>query len=150
MNRLLSASLLALVVVAPAFGQDGPIRRAGRALDNAGKNIRGRVETEVVRGQVSVFERDLLNRVSLRISWDKKLVNSTIQLVVEPDGTTYLRGSVLSEASKARAVDLVENTVGVTRVVDELAVVKEVKVIETTPAVISVPETVETKGIVKP
>ena len=44
-----------------------------------------------------------------------------------------MRGSVIDEAAKARAVDLVENTVGVTRVVDELAVIKDVKVIRPRP-----------------
>ena len=147
----LSAALLALAVASPALAQDGPLRRAGRAMDNAGRNIRGRVETEVVRGQVSAFERDLLNRVSLRLTWDKRLVNSAIQLEVLADGTTYIRGSVLSDNSKRHALDLVENTVGVTRVVDELAVVKEVKVIKTETVIPArVVESVETKVIVKP
>jgi hyperosmotically inducible protein len=155
MTRTLSAALLAVALASPAvWAQDGPLRRAGRALDNAGKNVRDRVETEVARGQVSAAERDLLNRVTLRLSWDKQLANSALRLEVQVDGTAVLRGSVLSDAAKRRAVDLVENTVGVTRVVDELAVVKDVKVIQAPPAgaIISTPVTegVETKVIVKP
>jgi hypothetical protein len=155
MNRMLPAALLAVVVASPAaWGQDGPLRRAGRALDSAGKNIRSRVETEVARGQATAIERDLASRVTLRLSWDKPLVDSAIRLEVRPDGTTVLRGSVRTEANKRRAVDLVENTVGVTRVVDELAVVKDVKVIEAPPpgVIISAPapEGGETKVIVKP
>ncbi len=46
-----------------------------------------------------------------------------------------LRRSVLSPALKLRAVDLVSNTIGVTTVVDELAVVKDVKVIKSKPTV---------------
>ncbi len=165
MIRKLSTALLAVVVFAPAsHANQGPIQRAGQALDNAGKNIRGRVETGVARGQITAQERELLARVSQRIQWDKQLVSSTLQLVVQADGTVNLRGSVIDEAAKRRAVDLVENTVGVTRVVDELAVIKEVKVIEAPPArviepptrVITVPAEskiivpAETKVIVKP
>jgi len=165
MSRRLSTALLAVVVFAPAsHANQGPLQRTGQALDNAGKNIRGRVETGVVRGQITAQERELLARVTDRIKWDKQLVSSTLQLVVQADGTVNVRGSVIDEAAKRRAVDLAENTVGVTRVVDELAVIKEVKVIEAPPArviepptrVITVPAEskiivpAETKVIVKP
>lgn len=46
-----------------------------------------------------------------------------------------LRGSVINDSVKHDAVDLVANTIGVTTVVDELAVVKEVKVIKGKPDV---------------
>jgi hyperosmotically inducible periplasmic protein len=149
------ATLLTLALVAsPAFAQDGPIQRAGQALDNAGKNIRYRVESEIARGQVYAQERELLARVTRRIEWDKKLVGSALQFEVRLGGAVVLRGSVLSEAVKLRAVDLVENTIGVTSVVDELAVVKEVKVIKAKPTVrvieVTPPVTTETKVIVKP
>lgn len=133
MIRTLFATLVALVLMLPAaYAQDGPLRRAGRALDNAGKDIRGRVETEVARGQSSAQERDILARVSRRIEWDKRLVGSTLQLEVRPGETVVLRGSVLNAAAKRQAVELATNTVGVASVVDELAIVKEVKVIEST------------------
>jgi hyperosmotically inducible periplasmic protein len=135
MVRKLSAALLAVVAVAPAsHAAQGPLQRAGQALDNAGKNIRRGVENSVARGQITAQERELLARVTERIKWDKQLVSSTLQLVVQADGTVHLRGSVTDEAAKARAVDLAESTVGVTRVVDELAVIKDVKVIEAPPA----------------
>ncbi len=154
MIRSLSAVLLAVVVISPAtFAQDGPLRRTGRALDNAGKNIRSRVENEVAREQINAQERDMLSRVVRRIDWDKQLVGSTMQVEARPGGAIVLRGSVLNDSAKRRAVDLVENTVGVTSVVDELAVVKDVKVIEATPArviEVSPPVTSETKVIIKP
>ena len=155
MHRSLSASLVvSSLVVTAALAQDGPIRRAGQALDRAGKNIRSRVESEVARGQITAEEREVLGRVSRRIEWDKQFVGSTLQVEAQPGGAVILRGSVLNERVKARAVDLVENTIGVTRVVDELAVVKEVKVIEAKPAArvigVTPPTTVETKVIVKP
>ncbi len=152
MIRSLAASLLSLSLMASsAVAQDGPIRRAGQALDNAGKSIRSRVETEIARGQLSAQERELLGRVSRRIEWDKRFVGSTIQIESRAGGTVVLRGSVLSDAAKLRAIEVVENTIGVTSVVDGLAVVKEVQVIKAKPVVevieVTPPVTTETKVI---
>ena len=73
---------------------------------------------------------------------------------VRPSGTVVLQGSVLNEAVKHRAVDIVENTIGVTSVVNELAVVKEVKVIKAKPAgraiELTPSTTTETESTVKP
>lgn len=163
MTKTKTLAVLALAIAggaAPAavWAQDGPLRKAGRALDNAGKSIRRDIEDAVARGQITAQERDLIGRISARIQWDKKLVGSAITLEVLADGSAVLRGSVADETAKARAVDLVESTVGVTKVVDELAVAKGARVIETKPAdparVIIVtppdPTPVETKVIVKP
>jgi hyperosmotically inducible periplasmic protein len=157
MYRFLFTLLVASALVSSAaFAQDGPLQRAGQALDNAGKNIRYRVESEIARGQVTAQEREVLGHVIRRIEWDKQFVGSTLQLEVQPGGAVVLRGSVRSGAAKLRAVDIVENTIGVTSVVDELAVVKEVKVIKATPTVriieVTPPVVVpaETKVIVKP
>jgi hyperosmotically inducible periplasmic protein len=61
---------------------------------------------------------------------------------------------VPSAVHKQRAAELVASTVGVNSVADELAVVKEVKVIQTKPAVTVIetttPVVTETKVIEKP
>ena len=155
MSRNLAASLLTLALMgSTAFAQDGPLRRAGQALDNAGKTIRYRVESEIARGQITAQERELLTRVTRRIEWDKRFVGSALQLQVQAGGSVILRGSVLNDATKRSAVELVENTTGVTSVVNELAVVKEVKVIKAKPTVevieVTPPVSTETKVIVKP
>ena len=154
MRRSLTLSLVALSFVASAASaQDGPLRRLGRGLDQTGRNIRATVEDEVARGQITAQERDVLNRVGKRIDWDKKMAGSTFTLEVQPGGVVILRGSVLSEATRLRAVDLVENTSGVTRVVDELAVVKNVRVIEAKPAARAIeltPPATETQVVVPP
>jgi hyperosmotically inducible periplasmic protein len=154
MKQILTAALMTLALADLALAQDGPLQRAGQALDRTGKNIRARVETEIAKGQVAVEERDVLYRVLRRIEWDKRFAGSTLKLESRAGGTMVLRGSVLSAAVKRQAVDLVENTTGVTTVVDELAVVESVKVIQTKPAprVIEVtpPAASETKVIVKP
>ena len=132
----LSTALIALALTSTAVAQDGPLRRAGRALDNAGKSVRDRVETEVTRGQVVAGERELLSRVTSRIRWDKQLVAAVLQIEIQADGTAILRGSVPTEAAKARAVDLAQSTDGITAVVDELGVAKDVKVIQAAPVVV--------------
>ncbi len=138
----LTAALLVVVTAVASQAQDGPLRKAGRALDNAGKNVRNRVEGEFVRGQISADERDLLARIHNRIRWDKQLVASVLEIVVQADNSVILRGSVLDQAAKDRAVDLAQSTVGVTKVIDELAIGKEVRVIEAAPArVITTPPT---------
>ena len=129
-----AASFSLALIVSTASAQDGPLSKVGRALDRTGKNIRSSVETEVARGQISAQERDVLNRVGKRIDWDKKMAGSTLRLEVQPGGVVVLQGSVPSEAAKLRAVDLVESTTGVTSVVDQLAVVKSVRVIDARPA----------------
>jgi hyperosmotically inducible periplasmic protein len=132
MARYLVAALVALTLVSTSHAQ-GPIQRIGQALDRAGKNIRGDVEGAVARGQMAAQDRGVLVRVSQRLNWDRRFAGSAIQIVVRGGGTVYLRGSVLNPAAKALAVDLVGNTLGVTRVVDELAVVRDVKVIQARP-----------------
>ncbi len=131
MIRAFTAAAFSFALIATsAQAQDGPLRRVGRALDQTGKDIRSTVETQVARGEINAQERDILNRVGKRIEWDKKLAGSTLRLEVQPGGVVVLQGSVLSDAARLRVVDLTENTTGVTSVVDQLAIVKEVKVIQ--------------------
>lgn len=155
MTRSFAACLLTLTLTASsAIAQDGPLRRAGQALDRTGKNIRARVESEVARGEILAQERDVLTRVMRRIEWDKRFVGSAIQIESRAGGAVVLRGSVFSPETKARAVEQAANTIGVTSVVDELAVVKEVKVIRPKPAStvieLSPPVPATTEVIVKP
>ena len=150
MTRGFSAALLSLVTLANAAHAQGPIQRAGQALDNAGKNIRRNVENAVERGQITAQERDLLGRVSQRLTFDKQMVGSVLQLTVRSDGAVILQGSVADEAAKRRAVDLAQSTLGVTAVVDEVAVAKDVKVIQAAPARVILAAPVETRVVVPP
>lgn len=104
--------LVALAASATAPAQDLATRRANRTI--------------------LAQEREILNRVTQRIEWDKQLTGSTLKVEVQPGGMVLLKGSVMSESAKARAADLVENTTGVNGVTDELAVVRNVKVIDAT------------------
>jgi osmotically-inducible protein OsmY len=134
MLRTIAFGLLVPCLTAPALAQEAPLRRAGQALDRAGKTIRSRVESEVARGQAIAQERDVLYRVTRRIEWDKRFAGSPLQVEVQPGGAVILRGSVPNDGLKLRAVEIVANTTGVTGVVNQLAVAAEVKVIKARPA----------------
>jgi hypothetical protein len=151
----LSLSLVSVALaVSSASAQEGILSRTGRALDNAGRGIRNAVETEVARGQIDDEDREIVARVMSRVQWDKYLVTSTITLDVQPGRTVILRGSVPSPVHKQRAADMVASTVGVLRVVDELAVVKDVQVFKAVPTakviVVTPPAPTEAAVIVKP
>ena len=155
MDRSIALSFAALALMAStAPAQEGILSRTGRAFDNAGRGIRNAVETEVERGQIDANDREVLNRVIRRLEWDKPMVGATIQVQVQPGGVVYLRGSVRSAGHKQGAAALVESTVGVAGVVDELAVVKEVKVIQARPTTrvveVDAPAPTSTTVIVKP
>lgn len=62
------------------------------------------------------------SRVYGRLHWDKALNEATIELTATEAGVVTLNGSVDSPKAKARAVELAKDTVGVTEVVDRLAV----------------------------
>jgi hypothetical protein len=122
--RALSLGLLAASLASSAAEcrAQGVVGRAGEALDKAGRSIRRGVENAVARGEAAVREASVLDRVYARIHWDKKLNGSVIDLEVQADGTTTLRGAVADAAAKKRAVILARDTVGVTTVVDELTI----------------------------
>jgi len=136
-NRLiaLTVALGSATILVPNANAQGPLRRAGQALENAGRNIRQSVEGGIARGEMIENERAVVARVNARLRWDKQLVNSTLDLQVLADGKTILRGVVIDEAAKKRAVDLASSTVGVTSVVDELKIGEPATIVEPVPAV---------------
>jgi hypothetical protein len=154
MIRSFAAFLTLALTASTASAQEGILSHTGRALDNAGRGVRNTVETEVARGQIDSWDREVLARVISRVQWDKHLATSAITFEVEPGRTIVLRGSVPSPVHKQRAADLVVSTVGVGSVVDELAVVKEFQVIIAVPTakviVVTPPVTTEDAVIVNP
>ncbi len=94
----------------------------GAGIDDAGKNIKQGVENAFARTKAAVHNQDVLSRVYSRLHWDKTLTNSVMEVALKDDGTITLRGGVPDAAAKERAVLLAKDTVGVSRVIDELAV----------------------------
>lgn len=76
-------------------------------------------------GPVGAFRRNLpddpAGRVKARLDTDRRFAGVAFTVTAEGEKVT-LRGVVADAAAKKRAVSLAENTVGVSEVVDELAV----------------------------
>ena len=126
-TRLVVASVLATVaLLAPstlAHAQQGGIaERVGEALDNTGRAIKGGVQNASTRVKNRVTTMEVLDRVTSRLHWEKKLMNSVIEVEVQPGGITVLRGTVTDLKAKAKAIELARDTVGVAQVVTELSV----------------------------
>ena len=126
---------------ARAQQEPGPVERAGEKLDEAGRSLRQGLERGFNRTREAVREsfertRDKVNDMSVearvygRLHWDKMLESSTFDLSSEGPGILTLRGSVPSAEARKHAVDLAADTVGVTRVVDQLAVQTTTRTIE--------------------
>ena len=119
--------------------QDGVGARAGEKLDEVGRAIRKGIENaeESVRDGLNktgdtvregfaktrdtVQGMGLVPRVYGRLHWEKALHTSTLFVKAE-GGTVTVRGQVPDEAAKAKAIALVRDTVGVTRVVVQISV----------------------------
>ncbi|MBX6315341.1 MAG: BON domain-containing protein [Isosphaeraceae bacterium] len=129
--------------VSPAH--QGAAEKAGERLDEAGRAIkRGlqnageKVREGFAKTRTSVHDMGVLSRVYSRLHWDKALTTSLLEVDVQAGGITTLRGSVPDAASKAKAVALTKDTVGVTQVIDQLTVLPPPR---TVPAASTTPPT---------
>ncbi len=108
--------------------QEGAGEKAGEKLDEVGRKIKKGIDKaeQAVREQFhktreSVHSMGVAARVYGRLHWDKALHNSTLHVKVE-EGVATLTGSVPTADAKTKAVTLAAETVGVTKVVDELTI----------------------------
>jgi hyperosmotically inducible protein len=108
--------------------QQGAAEKAGEKLDEVGRKIKQGIEKAEVtvreginKARESVHSMGVMSRVYGRLHWDKALHTSTLHVKVE-GGTVTLRGAVPNAAAKTKAVVLTAETVGVTKVIDELTV----------------------------
>jgi len=141
-----SAALVLIVFAftAPLHAQ-GIAARAGDALDNAGRNVRNTVESAIGQARAATHEQELLARVYSRIRWDKYLAGSSLEIQTQADGTAILKGSTSDKVRKERAVALTRDTVGITRVIDEISVSATVIVAPPVPPTPATATTVITK-----
>jgi hyperosmotically inducible protein len=108
--------------------QEGVATKAAEKLDDVGRAIKrgilnagDTVREGFAKTRDSVQGMGILSRVYGRVHWDKALNSSSIFVKAE-GGTVTIRGIVPDEDTKAKAIDLVKDTVGVTRVIDQLSV----------------------------
>lgn len=133
---VLALSISLVCPTTQAYAQFGPADAVGRALENAGRNIRRGVQNaiEATQGPVVVYENPLVARVYSRLQWEKLLAGSSLELEVRDDGTAVLRGEVASKEAKERAFLLARDTIGINRVIDELRVPAKADAVKEAPA----------------
>ena len=129
-SRTIAATftLLALAWVASGHTQETG-KRVGEKLDQVGRDVRGglnragqEAKERFASAKTSVQNMGIESRVYGRLHWDKALNDATIELTTSQEGVVTLNGSVATAKAKARAAELARETVGVTEVVDQLAV----------------------------
>ena len=108
----------------------------GRAVETVAAGVHD--ATETVRDQLAAAQSSARNlgieqQISARLHGDKTFDANKIEVHVEEEGTAVLRGLVPNAEAKERAVGLTQDTKGVLKVVDHLAVIPK-------PRIISVPQ----------
>ena len=121
-------ALLTLITTAPAQAQ-GTGKKIGAKLDEVGRDLKGglksagnEIKEQFSSVKTSVENMGVESRVYSRIHWDKALADATIELTASQDGVITLDGSVATSQAKSHAAKLAQETLGVTKVVDRLAV----------------------------
>ena len=133
MTQFLRTFVPAVAFWAAVGGGSSPAQEAGKRigerLDGVGREIKGGldragqgVKEQFASAKASVQNMGVESRVYSRIHWDKALADATIELAATQDGVITLDGTVATARAKVRAAELAQDTVGVTKVVDRLAV----------------------------
>jgi hyperosmotically inducible periplasmic protein len=178
MNKIRGTTGAAIVVlslagwsVASRAQQDPPpegaAAKAGEKLDELGRAIRrGIFDAEdtvreglnrtgetvrdgFARTRESVQAMGLVPRVYGRLHWDKTL-NACPLFVKAEGGSVTIRGTVPDEAAKAKAISLVKDTVGVTRVVVQLTVTSPSADTTNAKTIIEPKKTIESRTTTEP
>lgn len=98
------------------FGQVG--RDLQQGVQSIGQGVReGWTEIKNKADQMGVEAR-----VYARLHWDKALESATLDISVQKEGVVLLKGSVTDAQAKATAVRLAQDTIDVSKVIDQLAV----------------------------
>jgi len=104
-------------------------KKVGEKLDQVGREIKEGLnkagiaaKDQYAKARMSVHSMGVESRVYGRLHWDKALNDALVDLTASPDGVITLDGTVANAKAKLRAVELTQETVGVTRVVDHLAI----------------------------
>jgi hyperosmotically inducible periplasmic protein len=152
MKRTYRTAIMTLLSVAAAFWsmtgraqqdplepQEGVATKAAEKIDDFGRAIKRGIlnAEETVRGGLNktgetvregfaktretVQSMGIPSRVYGRLHWDKEFHGISLFVKAE-GGTVTVRGTLPDDAAKAKAIDLIKDTVGVTRVIDQLTV----------------------------
>ncbi len=109
--------------------QQGTVEKAGEKVDgvlreirSGFKNLSEEVKVRFARVRTEVESMTVESRVYGRLHWDKALQGAHLAVEVRDEGVTVLEGNVPDAAAKAKAVVIARDTIGVTQVIDRLAI----------------------------
>jgi hypothetical protein len=112
----------------PPTPKEGVTEKLKDKLDSAARSIRkgaqsaaDAVKEQYHRARESVHGLSEHGRIYARLHWDKHLRGAKIEISVKGSVAT-LTGTVADAKAKAKALELTEDTVGITDVVDHLTV----------------------------
>lgn len=119
--------LLGLLYVGGCAKQDADrlahiAQKTGQKLDRVTGGVRSKVSNGWQAARGSLGEATLDSRVETRLKWDKTLAHVDIQVKTTGPGVVELKGTVADESQKLHALQLANETDGVSSVTDSLLV----------------------------
>jgi hyperosmotically inducible periplasmic protein len=124
MTRLFLTGVAACLLsgVASAQQPPGTAEKIGEKIDRGISQIGAELSQAWAGVRSSVDKMGVQGRVYGRLHWDKALENATLDIDVRDGQVVVLKGKVESPAAKQKAEQLARDTIGVSSVVNELAV----------------------------
>ena len=126
--------------------RDDSLQGGGGSLDGAIRSATQGIQSTTAavgatwsRARDSVQDLALQNRIVTRLGDDKTLDSGRVEVLIEDESTVVLSGLVPDTTSKAKVVMLTRDTRGVHRVVDQLAVIPDARVIPAAATQVPVP-----------
>ena len=114
--------LISTTATLPARAQQGFGERLGQQLDEGIERLSSEVREGWASLRKTVDRMGVQGRVYSRLRWDKQIATAQVDIEVQDEDVVVLRGQVADAAAKRKAVQLANDTVGVSRVVDELTI----------------------------
>lgn len=102
--------------------QEGTVEKLGKKIDQGVGKIADELREDWASARRSIEKMGMQGRVFGRLRWDKALQDAKVEVESRTDRIVVLKGSVPTAAARLKAVQLAQDTVGVTEVVDELVV----------------------------
>jgi hyperosmotically inducible periplasmic protein len=123
-RSLMTVALCVLVMgtISRVQAQDGKGEAIGKKIDRGVTQLGEELRQTWAEIRKTAERMGVESRVYVRLHWDKATHDAAIEIEVRSGGVVVLKGSVSDPMTKATAVRLAQDTVGVSEVIDELAV----------------------------
>jgi hyperosmotically inducible periplasmic protein len=124
MIRLFLTFAIVCLLSGSAFAQQPPgtAEKIGEKIDRGLSQIGVELSQAWAEARKAVEKMGVQGRVYGRLHWDKALENADVEIDVRDNQVVVLKGKVGSTVAKLKAEQLARDTIGVTSVLNELAV----------------------------